>query len=244
MKLADSSAELVDEEPTSERRLNPEATEKIQDQLERLQLRNLELPDDANQWEWTIGAFLDGRCIAFGTSHLKSEATEIARNLAKRKLLLKRAEEQLVRSGLLDFPIPANAIPKPAKRRSRASIDRLHQTIRELGEERGRRSEDLVFEAFAERPPDAPAWFKCLRRPTLEQDRFQQIDVIVETLDLGEIYIQVKSSLTGLRKFEQQWHPANVRGIVISLDQDDARIRALVYDACAHLRTKRLRGEI
>lgn len=239
MKGADSSAQQIDEEPKSERRPNPEATEKIQDQLERLQLRNLELPDDANQWEWTIGAFLDGRCIAFGTSHLKSEATEIARGLARRKLLLKRAEEQLARNGLLDSPVA-----KPIKRRSRASIDRLHQTIRELGEERGRRSEDLVFEAFAERPPDAPAWFKCLRRPTLEQDRFQQIDVIVETLDLGELYIQVKSSLTGLRKFEERWHPANVRGIVVGLDQDDARIRSLVYDACAYLRAKRLRGEI
>jgi hypothetical protein len=241
LKSAEARAEKLGDGPASERRTKPEA-DTVSAKLERLQFRNLELPDDANKFEWTIGAFLDGRCVAFGTHHLKSEATEIARNLTKRELLLKRAEQQLGRNGILDFP--ASPSPKAAKRRSRASIIRLHETIRTLGEERGRRSEDMVFQAFAARPPDAPAWFKCLRRPTLEQDRLQQIDVIVETHDLGELYIQVKSSLTGLRRFEEKWHPANVRGLVVSLDQDDARIRALVYDACAYLRAKRLRGEI
>lgn len=219
------------------------------DALERLALKELELPEHHNQYEWRIGAFLDGQTIGTGKHHLKSEARKLAEESARAELGRRTATEQLKKSGLLDKPdtqhpsSPTNRKP-PSRQKRQSVIKRLRQTIRELSDERGKRAEDLVFQAFGDAAIDAPAWFKGLRRPTPEQDAFQQIDVIVETHDLGELYIQVKSSFTGLKRFTEEYHPANVRCIVVMPNQDDSYIRALVYDACNRLRDKRKRGEI
>lgn len=215
---------------------------------DRCVFRVVELPEHGNQYQWTVAACLDGRTVGTGRHHLKRSAALLAEESAKKELEHRKVTERLEKSGLFDRPgkLPTDPPPSrkvPPKQRS-SVVNRLHQTIRELSEERGKRAEDLVFQAFSGTVRDAPEWFRCVRRPTPEQDRFRQIDVIVETLDLGELYVQVKSSFSGLKHFMEEYHPANVRCIVVTPNLDDGYIRALVYDACNRLRDKRRRGEI
>lgn len=208
----------------------------------------LELPVDENKYLWAVGAVAanDGRTLGVGRHHLKGEARKLAETEAKKSIAQSRLDERLRLVGLgpeVRKP-PAKPRRRPPTRKRREEVDRLHRTIRELSDERGRRSEDRVFEAFTEGPNDAPAWFKGVRRPTPEQDLFHMVDAVVETTDAGEVYIQVKSSFTGLNRFLNAYHPADVRGIVVTLDLQDEKIRSLVYDAAGRLRAKRLRGEI
>ncbi len=216
---------------------------------DRLEFKVVELPEHSNRYQWTIAACLDGRTIGTGRHHLKQSATLLAKDSAQQALRRQAVTERLEKCGLFGQPDkpqdgpPSGSRTSPKRKRSSA-INRLHQTIRELSNERGKRAEELVFEAFKAPIADRPDWFKDVRRPTPEQDAFQQIDVIVGTHDLGELYIQVKSSFTGLKRFMEEYHPANVRCIVVTPNLDDGYIRALVYDACNRLRDKRKRGEI
>lgn len=218
-------------------------------QSRSLAFKELELPEHHNRYQWTIGAISDGLTVGIGKHHLKSEAKRLAEEAAKHELGRRAVTEQLKKSGLFEkhdtHPQGPPTDRRPLSRKKRESaIMRLRQTIRELSDERGKRAEELVFQAFEGPASDSPAWFKGVRRPTPEQDAFQQIDVIVETHDMGELYVQVKSSFTGLKRFMDEYHPANVRCIVVTPNLDDVYIRALVYDACNRLRDKRRRGEI
>lgn len=82
----------------------------------------------------------------------------------------------------------------------------LYGIFRRIGKERGRNSEDRFFEVFScgRIPPNFPPWFSGVQRPTNEQDRRRRIDVIAFTKDVGKIYLQLKSSKSGVKKFEEQ----------------------------------------
>lgn len=209
----------------------------------------VEQPEHSNQYLWTVAARLNGQTLGTGKHHLKRSASQLAEAAARSELTKRMVTERLQKNGLFDKPskpppdLSRNRNPTSKRGRSSA-VDRLRQTMRELSDERGKRAEDLVFQAFADAVKDAPEWFKGLRHPTEEQDAFEQIDVIVETCDLGDLYIQVKSSFTGLKRFLDEYHPKNVRCIVVTPNLDDGYIRALVYDAANRLRAKRQRGEI
>lgn len=109
-----------------------------------------------------------------------------------------------------------------------------------LASERGRTHEHRVEESFKSLV-GTPNWFRSISKSTQEQDR-RGIDFIVETADMGSLYVQVKSSKTGKNEFKKrQGARANKIAIVIIRDTDDhARIRAKVISSLMELR-KRLR---
>lgn len=70
----------------------------------------------------------------------------------------------------------------------------------QIANERGALSEDKVLEALRTNPPD---WLVSARKGDKEEDRKGR-DLVVQTRDHGDLYVQVKSSRAGARSFETQ----------------------------------------
>ncbi len=82
-----------------------------------------------------------------------------------------------------------------------------------------------------------PAWFKEVITPTHDQD-MRGIDLIVNT-DVGHIYIQIKSSEAGRKRFESQAKRNRpIAVVVVKHDEDDRIVRHKVLQAVAGLRQK------
>ena len=67
----------------------------------------------------------------------------------------------------------------------------------------GRANEEYFFKAFSEGPRDAPDWFIAMRRATKKEDR-NGVDAYVQTADVGEIPIQIKSAVKGFVRYLQK----------------------------------------
>lgn len=73
--------------------------------------------------------------------------------------------------------------------------------LRQIAKDRGFANENRVAEALTFLSEnDPPPWFKGWDKATPEQDR-KGIDYVVHTYDIGDLYLQVKSSHAGCKKF-------------------------------------------
>lgn len=106
----------------------------------------------------------------------------------------------------------------------------LKGLFRKIGKERGKSNEDRFFEVFKgyRVPTEFPPWFSGIQKSTREQDYFRRIDAVAFTSDVGKIYLQIKSSKSGVKKFEehQEKHPQSewVFPIIIRSTDTDAEI--------------------
>lgn len=101
----------------------------------------------------------------------------------------------------------------------------MHKVIRALNDislERGRRNEERFFEAMNDPlAKDLPPWILRARRPTSTQDKFEGIDAIIETSDVGKLFVQIKSSMTGANNFKNGRHFKRNSSIVVVVIRDD-----------------------
>ena len=106
--------------------------------------------------------------------------------------------------------------------------------------EKGMRTEDRFFEAINDTTAkDLPPWILRARRPTSTQDKFEGVDAIVETSDVGQLYVQIKSSKKYAEKFKNGRHYAQNKSIiviVIGASDTPADIRAKVRGPLSKLR--------
>jgi len=180
----------------------------------------LETPNKGNGFIWVVHAVIDG-FRGTGRHPNKRAATLLAEKEAKDLGVIIRtdqAERQVT---------PVAEGGKDGSPNSMANAD--GNFVQRLRDRRGRRTEELVHQAFAVDFDDAPDWFARIRRPTERQDRMFKIDLIVETHDPAEIYVQIKSSMHGLRKFLESRPPADVIGVVIHPSDSHAKIRAKIF---------------
>jgi len=99
----------------------------------------------------------------------------------------------------------------------------VSRTFGRIANEKGRQKETRVLAAC--KPENFPKWLSDVRAATAEEDK-RGIDLVAFT-DIGSIFIQVKSSRTGKKRF-QETHRVNI-GIIIVRDgdSDDAIWRKL-----------------
>jgi hypothetical protein len=123
------------------------------------------------------------------------------------------------------------ALPPPPK-----ISQRVRRILGQIGCERGSQNEARVFAVFSGDNPALPGWFRSIEKASREQDQ-RGIDAIVHTTDVGMIYLQIKSSLAGRRKFESQskrrWPVAVV---IVNHYESDEAIRQKVISAAGDLR--------
>jgi len=110
---------------------------------------------------------------------------------------------------------------------------------------RGRDTENRVMWAFENATVSVPLWFGCIDRASREQDLYRGIDFVVETRDMGKIYLQVKSSQIFAQKFrfKQSKRRYNKYIAVVVLDENTIAADAVcdrVISAVSKIRNKLL----
>lgn len=182
----------------------------------------LETPNKGNGFIWVIHTIIDG-FEGTGRHANKRAATMLAIKEAKDLKLIITTDRAIGQA-----PQPDGQDGGKAPRVLTEA--EMRQLVR-LRSRRGRRTEELVFQAFSVDYEDAPLWFVEVRRPSRQQDMQEKIDVIVATNDPAEIYLQIKSSVQGLRTFLESDPPDNVIGVVIHPSDSHARIRSKIFGA-------------
>ncbi len=101
---------------------------------------------------------------------------------------------------------------------------------------RGVRNEELVVTVLSAR---SPWWLVDVRRATPSEDR-SGVDVVVQTADLGVVYIQVKSSSQQARIWRHRYrHDRRPIGlVVVPKDQDERVIYGRAIGALILLRER------
>lgn len=114
------------------------------------------------------------------------------------------------------------------------------RAIKGITLERGKKAEENFFKAMmTSASAEMPKWFVRVRRPTLKEDRHEGKDAIIVTSDVGELFIQIKSSETGANHFRQGRHFLKNKfiAIVVIREQDTLEdIRANARHAFSQLR--------
>lgn len=115
--------------------------------------------------------------------------------------------------------------------------DLLRQFRRQLylaNKDRGTRSEERVLHALS--PEHRPAWMRDVCKATAEQDH-RGIDIVLKS-DVGDLYIQVKSSRGGQERFDA--HPRRrrlpVEVVIVGPKDTDTTIRSKVIAAATRRR--------
>lgn len=111
----------------------------------------------------------------------------------------------------------------------------LHKAMGQASNQLGLRQEELVVRAF-DAADSLPGWFHSIRLKDGDEDR-RGIDAVVETHDLGNLMLQVKSSFRGAEKFFSKGRRSTLIGVVIVKHVDGPlTIRLNVLKVCETLR--------
>ncbi len=107
-------------------------------------------------------------------------------------------------------------------------IRNLYKLLGEIKRSRGKKHEDRFIKAMEE-GTNFPSWYRGVRKATRAQDR-RQIDAICDT-DVGEIYIQIKSSHSGRIKFEEKHGRSGIVCVVVNetISEDTIREKTLFF---------------
>jgi hypothetical protein len=119
-------------------------------------------------------------------------------------------------------------------------MDSVTKALKDITLARGRNTEDRFFEAMKTSSSlEMPGWFLSVRRPTFKEDRWEGKDAVIETTDVGKLFLQIKSSKAGEIHFKKSRHFKRNKFISIIVIQErdtleDIRIKA--RSALAQLR--------
>ena len=81
-------------------------------------------------------------------------------------------------------------------------------------------------------------WIRLVRKGTREEDIGQGIDIVVETTDMGKLFIQIKSSKKGKEKFCEIRRRPMIAVVVIERQDDLELIWQRLRQALLELRAK------
>lgn len=95
--------------------------------------------------------------------------------------------------------------------------------------ERGFQNESAALRALQDDSFKRPEWFKSVRRADREEDK-RGIDIVVETHDVGRLYLQVKSSKVFARRFAEKRRPSLIGLIVASYSDDPKELHRRAMD--------------
>ena len=115
---------------------------------------------------------------------------------------------------------------------------RFRMIFRKIALERGKTNEEKVSRAF-DSFNGVPEWFLSIEKAPWKLDR-QGVDHIVKTLDVGDIYLQVKSSRRGQKEFERRRRRKRIAVVVVNNYDTDEELRAKVVAAADGLRMRYL----
>jgi hypothetical protein len=101
----------------------------------------------------------------------------------------------------------------------------IAQTFRKVTQERGRLAEDKVLHCLQDFC-FVPDWIKGIRRASLKEDQQGQ-DVFLLT-DVGEMPVQIKSSVAGVRRFRQRYGDRIPVVIVASFDRPEEVLAKII----------------
>lgn len=93
-----------------------------------------------------------------------------------------------------------------------------------LAHRRGAQTESRLFSTFNQPSIDLPDWFYGIRKGTEADDR-NGIDAFAVT-DVGEIPLQIKSSMCGMKKFWEKRPTSEYVVLVLKPDMPDAEVRS------------------
>lgn len=112
----------------------------------------------------------------------------------------------------------------------------LLRAFRKVGRERGRDKEDRFLKLFryGRVPPGFPTWFHGIRSVTQEED-YRGIDAIAFTDDVGKIFLQIKSSKTGVEKFKKQQEKYRKREWIFPIIVRDIDSDADILEKTRHI---------
>lgn len=102
----------------------------------------------------------------------------------------------------------------------------------QLGMQKGKRAEQRALSALTH---SLPHWAQTARLATHEEDG-RGIDIVIETLRLGDLYVQIKSSRNGARQYRRRRRRAKAIVVVIGEDMEERKIREKMLSAIHRLR--------
>ncbi|MDF1497422.1 MAG: putative dsRNA-binding protein [Patescibacteria group bacterium] len=148
--------------------------------------------------------------------------------------------------------IVGNKTGKPGSSNIDLEVLGTFQNLRRIKKERkiaycrarsakGQRNEEMVLKALSDPHYIYPKWFVSARLHDQDEDAMG-IDIVVTTNDLGDLYLQVKSSYTGKRKFILRGRRRKLIGIVV-VTRIDAEPEVLLkaLQVCCDLRNEIMR---
>ena len=123
--------------------------------------------------------------------------------------------------------------------------DSFTRVLGELSNERGRKNEEKVVQVFSVRTDDVPSWLLSVRGTEKHsKDDRRGKDIIINTADVGDIYLNVKSSQAKADKFkEAQRHGRyrNIGVVVVEYEDDGASLRRKVIDIATRRRESKFK---
>lgn len=121
----------------------------------------------------------------------------------------------------------------------------FHRAMGQAGNARGRANEERLLASLLRLGPTLP-WFVSARAGTPEEDR-DGADVVVETKDVGKLFVQAKSSKAQARLFRAS-HRRLVIGVVVVSDHDerltDERVRSVLGELRGRIANIRCGSEL
>jgi len=133
-----------------------------------------------------------------------------------------------------------NLAAAAALRSLRQEEGQVKKLINRTNAERGRTVERAALASLREDGVQLPSWMQGADQATAEQDA-GGIDLVIRS-DVGDLYLQLKSSIGGARKFEEHGRRRRRIEIVVVHDTaDSAAIRRSILAAAERLRNEFLR---
>lgn len=107
------------------------------------------------------------------------------------------------------------------------------KAIGRLGQRRGRESERAALEAIS---ANMPEWMTSVRAATDDEDR-RGIDIVAST-DVGDVYLQVKSSVGAAKDFRRDPRRRNIAVAVVRIGEPYDIVGKRCVNAIAALRAE------
>ena len=178
-----------------------------------LEYRIVEHPKPPNQL-WVVAIFLDNRRAAVGIGKSQLEAEHLAAKRVYNKVIWHTKPE----------------------------VWWMVYVMKETTLERGAKTEERVIAAaknvIAARPPWFPNWFLGICSASKEEDEQEGTDAWVNTADLGDLRLQIKSSHACKCEFEREHADLDIAVVAVEYSEGDEEIADAVVAEIEYLRER------
>ena len=89
-----------------------------------------------------------------------------------------------------------------AATKAKKKAKHIRSIIGRIGKKKGRDGEDRILLVLKNSQDSWPGWLKSVRLATKEEDK-KGCDIVADT-DVGNLYLQIKSSITGVKEFKRR----------------------------------------